>query len=214
MIFLKEKIMDAWIEKWNTKFSTEEYAYGKTPNLYLAEKLENLPVGKILCGAEGEGRNAVYAAKKGWEVAAFDISEEGRKKAMRLAKENQVEIDYKNGLLPTLGYKPQSFDAIALIYAHFPKNIRETYHKLLDTYLKSGGYIILEAFRVGHEAYQKVNPNVGGPQQKDFLLSEKELKETFSNYEIIELLETETMLNEGDGHIGKGGVVRFLGKKM
>ncbi len=49
-------------------YGHEEYAYGKMPNEYLKEKLRDLKPGKILFPAEGEGRNAVYAAKSGWDV--------------------------------------------------------------------------------------------------------------------------------------------------
>lgn len=125
-----------WLKKWNTKFGQTEYAYGTRPNNYLKEKLQPLPTGSILFGAEGEGRNAVFAAQLGWEVSAFDISEVGQQKALKLAENKQVTIDYKIGELPKLGYKLEQFDVIALIYAHFPPNIRSGYHKLLHNYLK------------------------------------------------------------------------------
>ena len=124
-----------WLKKWDTRFGKEEYAYGTRPNEYLKEKLTGLTPGNILFPAEGEGRNAVYAAKLGWNVSAFDISTEGRKKALKLADQNQVGIDYQIGELQTLGYQEEQFDAIALIYAHFPPHIRKDYHQLLSTYL-------------------------------------------------------------------------------
>ncbi|MDX1604123.1 MAG: SAM-dependent methyltransferase, partial [Salinimicrobium sediminis] len=81
-------------EFWNERYQREEYIYGKDPNEYLKAQLKNLTPGRILFPAEGEGRNAVHAAKKGWQVSAFDQSEEGRKKALRLAEAEGVEIDY------------------------------------------------------------------------------------------------------------------------
>jgi len=74
-----------WADKWNERYSKEEFAYGKLPNNYLKEQLERLPVGTILFPAEGEGRNAVFAAKPGWKVSAFNISVEGKNKALQLA---------------------------------------------------------------------------------------------------------------------------------
>lgn len=64
---------ESWIDRWNERYSKEEFAYGEEPNQYLKEQLEKLDVGKILFPAEGEGRNGVYAAKLGWNVFAFDI---------------------------------------------------------------------------------------------------------------------------------------------
>tara|TARA_R110002012_G_scaffold120556_2_gene269958 strand:- start:5093 stop:5716 length:624 start_codon:yes stop_codon:yes gene_type:complete len=202
-----------WLKKWNTKFGQTEYAYGTRPNNYLKEKLQTLPTGSILFGAEGEGRNAVYAAQQGWDVSAFDISEVGYQKALKLADKNKVSIDYLVGELPDLGYREEQFDAIALIYAHFPPNIRSGYHKLLHSYLKKGGTIIFEGFGKDHLEYKKNNPNVGGPRNLESLFSIKELQSDFPDYEILELKKTTVELNEGDGHVGTGSVIRFLGRK-
>jgi hypothetical protein len=81
---------DTWTDKWNERYSKDEYAYGEKPNNYLKEQLEKLNIGAILFRAEGEGRNAVYAAKLCWTVSAFDISVEGKNKVFRLAETNNV----------------------------------------------------------------------------------------------------------------------------
>ncbi|EMO04794.1 methyltransferase domain protein, partial [Leptospira interrogans serovar Icterohaemorrhagiae str. Verdun HP] len=126
---------DPWTDRWNERYNKEEFAFGEQPNEYLKEQLEKLKIGTILFPAEGEGRNAVFAAKLGWNVSAFDISIEGKKKAFRLAEANQVKIDYQVGELQTLDYRSEQFDAIALIYAHFPAEIKSYYHKTLSQYL-------------------------------------------------------------------------------
>jgi 2-polyprenyl-3-methyl-5-hydroxy-6-metoxy-1,4-benzoquinol methylase len=204
---------NAWYDQWNDRYSKDEYAYGKQPNNYLKEQLAKLNAGTILFPAEGEGRNAVFAAVCGWTVFAFDISDEGKNKAFRLAANNNVTINYQTGELPSLNYSPEQFDAIALIYAHFPANIKSKYHKLLDKYLKRGGIIIFEAFSKKHIEYRLKNPNVGGPKDLDSLFSMEELKTDFENYEFIELTESEIELNEGVYHNGKGSVIRFMGQK-
>jgi hypothetical protein len=76
---------------WNERYGADEYVYGKEPNGFLKEFIDNHPPGKILLPAEGEGRNAVYAASKGWEVTAFDFSEEGKKKALKLALKKPIK---------------------------------------------------------------------------------------------------------------------------
>jgi hypothetical protein len=203
-----------WLNKWNSRYSKKSYAYGTEPNLYLKNKLGALlGTGAILFPAEGEGRNAVYAAQLGWDVSAFDISEVGKQKATQLAEQKQVSIDYKIGELEVLDYKPEQFDAIALIYAHFPPNIRSNYHRLLHTYLKKRGTIIFEAFSKDHLKFRNKNPHVGGPIDLDSLFSLEELTSDFQDYEILELKKTTIELNEGDSHVGTGSVIRFLGRK-
>src|SRR5438105_13182551 len=147
-------------EKWDDRYSSSEFAYGEEPNNYLKEQLINIPVGKILFPAEGEGRNAVYAATLGWQVFAFDQSTEGKKKAMQLAKKNNVEINYEVGEFQSLNYEAAQFDAMALIYAHFPADVKSGYHKTLITYLRPGGVVIFEAFSKKHLDYVTKNPKV------------------------------------------------------
>ena len=204
---------ESWIDRWNDRYSKDEYAYGVHPNSFLKEQLEKLPIGTILFPAEDEGRNAVFAAKLGWKVSAFDISVEGKNKALKLAEANKVIIDYQVGELETLNFKTEQFDAIALVYAHFPAEIKSIYHKTLDKYLRRNGVIIFEAFSKKHIHYNSKNAKVGGPKDIATLFSIDELKSDFINYEIIELAEKEIELSEGSFHNGKGSVIRFVGRK-
>ncbi|MBK7030301.1 MAG: class I SAM-dependent methyltransferase [Bacteroidales bacterium] len=204
---------DNWTDKWNNRYKAEEFAYGVEPNNYLKKQLNQLTVGSILFPAEGEGRNAVYAAILGWKVYAFDISIEGRNKALRLAERKRVEINYQIGELKELNYIDNQFDAIALIYAHFPAEIKSRVHRELDQYLRKGGMIIFEAFSKRHIEYLAVDDRVGGPKDIESLFSEAEIMADFNNYEVIELREEEIELNEGSVHVGKGSVIRFVGKK-
>jgi len=208
-----ERLNDIWTARWNERYSKDEFAYGEQPNQYLKEQLQKLPKGIILFPAEGEGRNAVFAAKLGWSAHAFDISEEGKNKAMHLAEKNNVSFEYHLGELEKMNFVPEQFDAIALIYAHFPAHIKSAYHKTLDRYLKKNGTIIFESFSKKHLAYIEANENVGGPKDIDSLFSIEEIKADFPNYTIIELEEKEIELNEGLFHNGWGSVIRFVGQK-
>ncbi len=204
---------DPWTDRWNERYRKPEYAYGEQPNDYLKEQLEKLNPGTVLFPAEGEGRNAVFAAKLGWTVSAFDISIEGKNKAMKLAESNQVTIDYSVGELQSMNYSNDQFDAIALIYAHFPADLKSSYHRTIEKYLRKGGIIIFEAFSKKHIPYQIKNEKVGGPKDLGSLFSIDEITTDFADYEIIELAEIEIELNEGIFHKGQGSVIRFVGRK-
>jgi len=201
-------------EKWDERYRKPEFAYGEEPNNFLKEKLSGIPVGTILFPAEGEGRNAVYAATLGWSVYAFDLSGEGKKKAMLLAARHHVKIDYAVGEFQSVTYHPGQFDALGLIYAHFPADKKSDYHKKLATYLKPGGMVIFEAFSKKHLDYVLRNEKIGGPKEIGILFSVDEIQSDFSNFEIIELVEQEIELHEGLFHNGTGSVIRFIGRKI
>ena len=200
-------------QKWDDRYRDVEFAYGKEPNIFFKEWLLKLDPGSILMPADGEGRNGVFAAQLGWKVDAFDISIEGKNKALQLAKENNVSIHYIVEDLDLLQYEKETFDAIGLIYAHFPAEKKAIFHKKLNTYLKPGGVVILEGFSKNHINYNKRNPKVGGPKDLDTLFSEAEIINDFKNYDTLLLKEEEILLNEGKYHIGKGSVIRFIGRK-
>ena len=202
-----------WKERWDERYSNEDFAYGKEPNKFLKEQLDKLKVGTILFPAEGEGRNAVYAAKLGWNVFAFDISSEGKKKALQLSESQNVVIDYQVGELETLNYKADQFDAIALIYAHFPAAVKSLYHIILDKFLRKRGIIIFEAFSKKHLDYVLKDEKIGGPKDIESLFSIEEIQSDFPDYDFEELTEMEIELNEGLFHNGKGSVIRFIGRK-
>lgn len=199
---------------WDDRYRQEEFAYGEAPNRFFKDQIDKRKPGTILLPAEGEGRNAVYAAQMGWEVSAFDISSEGEKKAQALAKKHGVSIDYRVGQLADLDYADEQFDVIALVYAHFPPEVRKGFHQLLQQKLKPGGVVILEAFSKNNLAYRHKNPNVGGPPNAEALYTIDDLSGDFANYEFLELAEKEVELNEGLYHNGTAAVVRLVGVKQ
>ena len=199
---------------WDERYAGSDYIYGTEPNRYLKKQLATLPAGRILLAGEGEGRNAVYAAGQGWQVSAFDISREGRKKAMLLADQQGVQIDYRVGELHNMDYEMEQFDVIALIYTHFPIELRAAIHKRLTDHVRPGGTILLEAFSKNHISNQADNPTAGGPKDINLLYSVDEIRSDFANYEKVEIEEVEVDLSEGLYHIGLGSVIRFTGMKQ
>jgi SAM-dependent methyltransferase len=198
---------------WNERYMDNEFVYGKEPNLFFKEWLQKLESGSILMPADGEGRNGVFAAQLGWKVTSSDLSEEGKSKALELANEKNVAQDYSVGDLEELEFKKESFDAIGLIYAHFAADKKSFLHKKLNDYVKPGGIIIFEAFSKSHLLYNIKDPKVGGPKDKNMLFSIAEIAADFENYEILLLEEKQIILDEGKYHIGKGSVIRFVGRK-
>ena len=79
--------------KWDERYSVRDYYYGTEPNSFLRDN-EGLffSQAKVLCLAEGEGRNAVFLAKLGCDVTAVDFSSAGVEKLKHLAEEKKVHV--------------------------------------------------------------------------------------------------------------------------
>lgn len=193
---------------WDQRYAAEEYVYGTSPNQFFSKELDKLETGKLLLPAEGEGRNAVYAASMGWNVTAFDTSFEGRKKALRLATQRGVQIHYQlagynNVLLPE-GH----FDCVAMVYAHAAASDRTQRHRRMLSFLKEGGTFILEAF-----SKEQIQNQTGGPKNIDMLFSEEELMLDFQELTNLKIWKEEIDLQEGPFHSGKANVIRLTGMK-
>jgi len=194
---------------WNERYKEEELAYGDLPNVFFAEELDKIKQpGKLLLPMEGQGRNAVYAAKKGWKVVAFDYSEEAMNSALRLAEQHQVEIDYRISTMEDFLAEAESFDAVAMIYAHLPEEIRQNSHDKLISLLKHGGTFILEGFEKKQLQYTS-----GGPKNESMLYSIDMISEDFKSTETCTCEERIVELKEGKYHLGEAAVVRFVGVK-
>lgn len=192
---------------WDERYANQEYVYGIMPNAFFKEFIDNSRPGNLLLPAEGEGRNALYALQHGWDVTAVDYSDEGRKKAIKLANDNGYELNYSVADLAEWDEEVEP-DAIALLYAHFPPNLRSEIHGKLMAKLKRGGKIVMEAFSPKQLQY-----NSGGPPNLDLLYSKSILESDFQALKIEYLEELEVKIQEGDYHKGKASVVRMIAKK-
>lgn len=197
-------------EFWNQRFNQIDYVYGVTPNEFFKQQIDQLKPGSLLLPLEGEGRNAFYAAKNGFKVSAFDYSETGRQKALKLFEANALELNYSIAKAEEFDFGEHQYDYIALIYAHLSPDIRLKVHERIERALKPGGTLILECF---HPKQLEKSYNSGGPKQEDMLYSTAILKKDFKALELSQIEAVEIDLNEGDYHQGKAYVSRLIGQK-
>jgi len=105
-------------------------------------------------------------------------------------------------------YQGESADVVALIYAHFPKELRKVAHQKAVQWLKPGGRIILEAFNT-----EQINNSSGGPKNIEMLYTKEMLAEDFKELHLVKLETIKTNLSEGDYHRGQADVVRLIAIK-
>ena len=194
--------------EWDERYARQEYIYGTEPNKFLREQLSLLKPGRILFPAEGEGRNAVYAASIGWETDAFDQSVEGQRKAVKLATHKGVSIDYYIQSLNDWNPEPDQYDCIALIFVHLPEGLRQQVHNAVIRSLKPGGTLLLEAFTLN-----QLPRTSGGPKTAELLFTRELIASDFKELIFTEFAETQTTLDEGPLHQGLADVIQLTAFK-
>jgi Tellurite resistance protein TehB. len=194
---------------WDERYSGDTFVYGTEPNDFLVEQTHLIPQGAVLCLAEGEGRNAVYLAKKGYEVHAIDLSKVGREKALSLAEQTGTQIRYDVGDLAHLEIGQGNWSGIVSIFAHTPSELRHSVHQKVVSGLKPGGVFILEAFSPD----QLHSSGLGGPKDPDMLMSLQALRQELAGLDLVIAREVVRCVDEGEFHRGESCVIQIVAIK-
>jgi SAM-dependent methyltransferase len=194
---------------WNSRYKESEYAYGTQPNEFLRSKSYLLkPSSKILCLAEGEGRNAVFLAENNHQVSAVDYSQEGLNKLEQLASQKKLIIETICADLHHYKINENSWDAIVCIFGHFPPDLRTSVFKQIYAGLKNDGVFIMESYHKDQLKYK-----TGGPQLTELLYSVEELQNDFSEFKNLSIETCIKEIEEGKYHKGTSAVIQVIAKK-
>ncbi|MCM3710412.1 class I SAM-dependent methyltransferase [Sporosarcina luteola] len=193
---------------WHERFSTEEYIYGKEPNQFVVEAAHVLPKGKVLCIAEGEGRNAVYLASLGFDVTAWDYAQAGLDKTQQLANEKGVSVKTELRDLAEVVWEEKQWDAIVHIFGHFPEDVMEKTMTGIQKALKVGGYYVSELY-----TKEQLRYGTGGPRDSVMLMDPADILHKFDGYFIKHFHVGEVNREEGQLHTGTAHVVQSIFQK-
>ena len=195
-------------EIWENRYTQSDYVYGTGPNEWFRQFIDGQKPGKILMAAEGEGRNAVYAAQKGWQVSAFDLTEAGPRKAASLALQAGVTIDYITADAQEVNYPANHFDALGIIFFHLPDSVRRHIFNRLSGFVRPGGFIVLECFSKKHFGNTR-----SGPKTIDLLYEPAAIRDDFADLEMVVFEEARYTIDEGALHQGPAEVIRLIALK-
>jgi len=196
---------------WNQRFNKEEFIFGKEPNEYLTLQTINYlkPNDKVLCIADGEGRNGVWLAKQGIKVVGFDTSDVALKKAKQFAKDNQVEVEYSFSDTDSFTWHKNAYDAVIGIFIQFADpQMRKRIFQQTYMALKPGGFFILQGYTPKQLVYK-----TGGPSLIEHLYTEEMIRDLASEFQILDLRCYEKELNEGARHAGMSALLGLVAKK-
>jgi len=193
---------------WDQRYNTAEFVYGEEPNSFLVASVHHLVPGSLLCLAEGEGRNGVFLARKGFQVMAVDSSAVGLQKAGKLAARHKVDLRTVVADLAEYEIEADSVDNIVSIFCHLPPVVRKRVHRAVVHGLRPGGILILEAYTP-----DQLQLKTGGPPGKEMMMTLHELRSELAGLDFVFARETEREVVEGRLHTGVGAVVQVIARK-
>lgn len=194
---------------WNDRYATEDYLFGTDPADFLRREASRLPPGsRVLCVADGEGRNSVHLAGLGHDVTAFDLSPNAVAKARRLAESAGVTVDFHVAGLDDWDWS-RSFDAVAAIFIQFvgPDARADLFHHIAQA-VRPGGLLLLHGY-----APRQVGYGTGGPPHVENMYELPLLRDAFAGWEVLLAEDYDAVIAEGRGHSGMSGLIDFIARK-
>lgn len=197
-------------ERWETRFRSPDYVFGKEPNAFLKSQARHLRSGQTaLSVADGEGRNGVWLAEQGLDVLAIDFSPAALAKARAFAQERGVQLRTEVADVTKWRWPEAAFDVVVAIFTQvvFPAE-RVAFFVNLKRTLKPGGLLLMQGYRVEQLTYR-----TGGPPEAERLYTRGLLEEAFGDMAALEIREHDSAINEGTGHVGMSALIDLIAKK-
>jgi cyclopropane fatty-acyl-phospholipid synthase-like methyltransferase len=195
---------------WNDRFARDDYLFGRAPNAFVAAQAHRLAPGmRVLCVADGEGRNSVWLAERGLLVMAFDFSTNALRKARALADERGVRVEFAEADMLTYAWNSASFDALVAIFIQFlsPEERPEVFAGMRGA-VAPGGLFLLEGYRPEQVAYA-----TGGPKKASHMYTRQWLTDEFAGWEILHLEAYDADVAEGIAHSGRSALIDLVARK-
>ena len=195
---------------WNDRFARDGYLFGRAPNAFVAAQGHRLTPGmRVLCVADGEGRNSVWLAERGLNVTAFDFAANALQKAHALADERGVRVAFAEADILSYAWDEASFDALVAIFIQFlsPEE-RPAVFAGMRKAVAPGGLFLLEGYRPEQVAYA-----TGGPKNTAHMYTREWLTEEFAGWEILHLEAYDAEIAEGTAHSGRSALIDLVARK-
>ncbi len=196
---------------WNKRFEADDYVFGTEPNEYLRDHAQLWRQGsRVLCVADGEGRNSVWLAGQGMRVDAFDISEVGVSKARKLSAAAGVAVAFSVCDCDAWSWSAETYDGVAAIFVQFANpSMREQLFANMVRSLKHGGVLVLQGY-----APKQLDYKTGGPSLLSHLYTEEMLRVAFASTEILDLRAYDADLTEGTRHCGRSALIGLVARRI
>jgi SAM-dependent methyltransferase len=194
---------------WDSRYDRPDYLFGTEPAAFLTRHARVLPPkSRILCVADGEGRNSVYLAGLGHDVTAFDQSGVALAKARRLAQDNAVTVTFAQSGIEAWDWS-QPYDAVLGVFIQFigPEGRGQLFADIARA-IRPGGVLLLHGY-----APRQVGYGTGGPSAVANMYTLDLLRDSFAGWDVLHAADYDAEISEGVGHSGGSGLIDFVARK-
>jgi SAM-dependent methyltransferase len=187
---------------WDERYAASELVWSVGPNQFVEAECADLPPGRALDLAAGEGRNAIWLARRGWDVTAADFSQVALDKGRTLAGAPDSMIGAVEWVCAdaTTWTRADAYDLVVIAYLQLPAaECREAIRRGFAA-LRSGGTFLL----VGHDT-TNLTEGTGGPQDASVLLTAEDVLADLAGEKLeVERAErVERVVSGADEHGGE-----------
>lgn len=199
--------MDA--DAWDERYAASELVWSAEPNQFVAQECADLQPGRAVDLAAGEGRNAIWLARLGWQVTAVDFSAVALDKGARLAG---VSTGSTAGRVTwvvddaTQWRSEEPVDLAVIAYLQLPPAQRRAASRQAVGSLRPGGTFLL----VAHDSTNLVEGS-GGPQDRTVLMTAEDVLADLDGLD-VDVVRAGRVAREvviGDDHRGEASATAW-----
>jgi SAM-dependent methyltransferase len=162
-------------DAWDARYAAEELVWSAGPNRFLVSELSDLPPGRALDLACGEGRNAIWLAERGWQVTAVDFSAAGVAKG----RQRNADVDFQVADVLEFDAGEEQYDLVIVFYLQLPAEELERVLRKAARALAPGGTFLL----VGHDL-RNLTDGHGGPKDASVLYRAEDVPAALEGLEV------------------------------
>lgn len=181
-------------QDWDARYSGEQLLWKAEPNRFLVDEASDLPAGRALDIACGEGRNAIWLAGLGWHATGVDFSAAALSKARKLAEQRHVAVEWIDADLTDWTPPARAFDLVIVFYLQLPAEERRRVYGRMATGVASGGTMLV----VGHDT-DNLTHGYGGPQNLEVLFSAQDVAADLFELKIVKALQVRRTVDTEQG---------------
>ncbi len=165
---------------WDDRYRERGAVWGNEPNRFLVEVASDLEPGTALDLGCGQGRNALWLAGLGFTVTGLDLSPVAIAQANEIAQESGLDATFEAVNLVEWDPDGEVWDLVLLAYIHLPEDMRRAVHAAAERAVAPGGRVVVIAHHLDN-----LESGTSGPSNPDWLFTEAQLEDDFSDLTIV-----------------------------